>query len=67
MGFLICHHTKIPRICDGILSKPTESDKDVLAKYWYNDNMEMNGANPITMEQSKKMLKHLLIMTNFMF
>ena len=54
MGFLICHHTKITRICDGILSKPTESDKDVLAKYWYNDNMEMNGANPITMEQSKK-------------
>lgn len=54
MGFLICYHTKTPKVCDGVLSKPTESDSEVLAKYWYNDNMEMNGANPITMEQSKK-------------
>lgn len=54
MGFLICHHTKTPKKCNGILSKPTESDREVLVKYWYDDNMEMNGANPITMEQSKK-------------
>lgn len=54
MGFLICHQTKAPKLCDGVLSKPTESDSEVLAKYWYDDNMEMNGANPITMEQSKK-------------
>ena len=54
MGFLICHHTKVPKICDGVLSKPTASDGEVLAKYWYDDNMEMNSATPITMEQSKK-------------
>ena len=54
MGFLICYHTKVPKICDGVLSKPTESDSKILAKYWYDDNMEMNSATPITMEQSKK-------------
>ena len=54
MGFLICHHTKAPKVCDGVLSKPTESDSKILAKYWYDDNMEMNSATPITMEQSKK-------------
>ena len=54
MGFLICHKTKEPKVCDGILSKPTESDREVLAKYWYDDNIEMNGINPITMEQSMK-------------
>ena len=54
MGFLICYHTKVPKICDGVLSKPTASDSKILAKYWYDDNMEMNSATPITMEQSKK-------------
>ena len=54
MGFLICHKTKEPKVCDGILSKPTESDRKVLAKYWYDDNMEMNGVDPITLEQAKK-------------
>ena len=51
MGFLICHHTKVPKICDGALSKPTENDSKILAKYWYDDNMEMNSSNPITMKQ----------------
>ena len=28
MGFLICHQTIKPKECDGILSKPTESDRE---------------------------------------
>lgn len=54
MGFLICHKTKKPKECDGILSKPTESDRSILEKYWYDDSMEMNGTEPITIEQAKK-------------
>ena len=67
MGFLICHHTKTPKICDGTLSKPTESDREVLVKYWYDDNMEMNGANPITMEQSKKDVETFIYDDKFYF
>ncbi len=36
------------------MKKITESDSKVLAKYWYDDNIEMNGVNPITMEQAEK-------------
>lgn len=54
MGFLICHKTKAPKVCDGVLSKPTEKDSEVLTKYWYDDNIEMNGVDPITLEQAKK-------------
>ena len=54
MGFLICHKTKKPKKCDGVLSKPTEEDRSTLEKYWYDDNIEMNGVDPITMEQAKK-------------
>ena len=54
MGFLICHETKRPKACDGILSKATESDKEILAKYWYDDNIEMNDIDPITIEQAEK-------------
>ena len=54
MGFLICRKTKPPKVCDGVLSKPYEEELNILQKYWYDDNMEMNGAEPITMEQAKK-------------
>lgn len=54
MGFLICHQTMKPKECDGILSKPTEEDRSVLEQYWYDDNIEMNGVDPITIEQAKK-------------
>ena len=53
MGFLICHQTKKPKECDGILYKPTEEDRSVLEQYWYDDNIEMNGVDPITIEQAK--------------
>ena len=54
MGFLICHQTVKPKECDGILSKPVEADREVLERYWYDDNIEMNGMDPITMEQAKE-------------
>jgi len=54
MGFLICHQTIKPKECDGILSKPTEEDRSVLEQYWYDDNIEMNGVDSITIEQAKK-------------
>ena len=53
MGFLICKETKKPKMCDGVLSIATENDKGILAKYWYEDNHEMNGVEPITIEQAK--------------
>ena len=53
MGFLICQKTKKPKNCDGILSKPNENDAEILAKYWYDDNLEMNGAVPISLEKAK--------------
>ena len=30
MGFLICHKTKEPKLCDGILSRSTEEDRNTL-------------------------------------
>lgn len=57
MGFLICYETKKPKDCDGILSKPTEEDIKVLIKYWYDDNLEMNGVDKVTLEQAEKDVK----------
>lgn len=54
MGFLTCYKTKQPKKCDGILSKAEKSDKDVLIKYWYDDNIEMKGNDPIAKEQAEK-------------
>ena len=36
------------------MDKPKEKDREILEKYWYDDNIEMNGIEPITMEQAKK-------------
>jgi len=52
LGFLMCKETKKPKSCDGLLCIPEESDKEVLVKYWFADNHEMNGVAPITMEQA---------------
>ena len=54
MGFLVCYQTKVPKRCDGVLSKPTENDKEILAKYWFDDTTEMKGVAPITKEQAEK-------------
>lgn len=53
MGFLICRETKKPKRCDASLSIPNENDKNILVRYWYDDNHEMNGVEPITLEQAK--------------
>lgn len=60
MGFLICHKTKKPKKCDAILSKATESDVAVLAKYWYDDNIEMDDISPISLEQAEKDAKEFI-------
>ena len=65
MGFLMCNHTKMPKVCDGILSKPTKNDSDILAKYWYDDNMEMNGVDQITMEQAIKDVESFIVDDKF--
>ncbi len=65
MGFLICHHTKKPKKCDGVLSKPTLEDKGILEQYWYDDNMEMNGIDPITKEQARQDVDNFLKDDNF--
>lgn len=65
MGFLICTETKKPKHCDGILSKPNEKDIETLIKYWYDDNIEMNSARPITIEQAQKDVDEFMKDDNF--
>lgn len=65
MGFLICHHTIKPKQCDGVLDKPNEGDRKILEKYWYDDNIEMNGTEPITKEQAKKDVDGFINTDNF--
>lgn len=60
MGFLICNKTLKPKECDGIISYPTEGDKKILTKYWYDDSQEMNGAEPISIEQAKEDVEEFL-------
>lgn len=53
MGFLICSKTVKPKECNVTISKPLESDRSTLEKYWFNDSQEME-KNPITMEKAKE-------------
>ena len=54
MGFLLCEETKKPKDCEGYLDKPNISDKETLIKYWYDDCIEMNNLEPITIEEAEK-------------
>lgn len=65
MGFLICNKTMKPKECDGILSLPTDADKDILTKYWYDDNQEMNGVGTISIEKAKEEVEELLKLGKF--
>ena len=65
MGFLICYKTKKPKKCDGVLSRPCEEDRQILERYWYDDNMEMNGVEPITKEQAIKDVDEFIKSDNF--
>lgn len=65
MGFLICYKTKKPKLCDGVLARPNEEDRKILEKYWYDDNLEMNGIDPISMEQAKEDVDQFIKDDNF--
>lgn len=65
MGFLICKETKKPKSCDGVLSIPSEDDKAILVKYWFDDSQEMNGVDPITIEQARIDVDEFLQSGNF--
>ena len=65
MGFLICHQTVKPKKCDGVLDKPSEKDRKTLEKYWYDDNVEMRGTKPITIEQAEKDVDEFIKGGNF--
>ena len=52
MGTLFCRNTKEPRKTDGQMDKPQPTEKDLLTKYWYDDSLEMNDTEPISMEQA---------------
>ena len=60
MGFLICHKTIKPKECDGVLDLPSEADRDTLVKYWFDDSQEMNGVDPISIEQAKMDVEEFL-------
>lgn len=65
MGFLICNQTIKPKECDGQMAIPSETDKETLIKYWYDDSKEMNGMEPITMEQAKEDVDKFINEGNF--
>ena len=53
MASLVCKKTKKPRESIGKMIIPTIDDKRVLTEYWYNSNQEMDGVEPISMEQAE--------------
>ncbi|MBR5712725.1 MAG: hypothetical protein IKX54_03935 [Lachnospiraceae bacterium] len=65
MGFLLCRRTKAPKACDGVMTMPAGSDLEVLAKYWCDDNAEMNANNPVTPEQARRDVEAFIADGNF--
>ena len=53
MGSLYCKNVKKPKDCDGAMSKPLDSEKELLTKYWYEDSIEMEGVDSISLEQAR--------------
>ncbi len=64
MGTLSCKQTKKPKECDGKISISTIEDKPILVKYWFDDSQEMNGVDPISMEQAEKDVQKMLDSNN---
>lgn len=60
MGFLLCQETKKPRECDGKLDIPRSEEREILAKYWYEDCKEMEGVEPVPMERAQAAVDSLL-------
>ena len=65
MGTLSCKKTKKPRQCDGKISIPSISEKEILVKYWFDDSQEMKGVNPISMEQAERDVQKMLDSNKF--
>ena len=57
MGTLECHKLKVPRKCDGQMEKATLADLEVLAQYFYDSCLEMDGIDSITMERALEKTK----------
>ncbi len=60
MGTLYCRKTIKPKECDGKMATPTMKDKSILVKYWFDDSQEMNGVDPISMEQAETDVEQML-------
>ena len=65
MGTLHCKQTRKPKKCDGKMDIPTIKDKDILVKYWFDDCMEMNGVDAITLEQAEEDIQNMLDSNKF--
>lgn len=65
MGTLFCRQTKKPRECDGKIGIPTIDDKATLTQYWFDDSQEMNGVDPISMEQATEDVQKMLDSNKF--
>lgn len=65
MGFLMCKKTKRPKFCDATISVPNKEDKNILIKYWYDDNIEMSGENSITMKKAEEDIEKFFKTGNF--
>ncbi len=64
MGSLYCKEAKKPKECDGLISKPLDSEKDLLTKYWYEDTLEMVGVDAISLEQAKEDVEAMMESNN---
>ncbi len=60
MGSLECRQVKQPRKCDGYSEKAVINDIEILAKYWYDDNQEMNSSTPITLQRAYEEIKAMI-------
>ena len=65
MGTLFCRQTKKPRECKGKIAIPTIDDKAILTQYWFDDSQEMNGVDPISMEQAAEDVQKMLDSNKF--
>ncbi len=65
MGTLYCKQTKKPKDCDGGIAIPTIDDKSTLVQYWFNDSQEMNGVDPISIEQAEDDVQKMLDSSKF--
>lgn len=65
MGFLSCTKTITPKKCDGRFDVPTNLDKDILVKYWFDACKEMTGVDDITIETALQDVEKMLLSNQF--